>query len=433
MVLSKYPDATMLDTSGLATAAIDSLIATVSATSQNRIYALVDVGANPPSGNLTAGQITDLDGKLSTDPGSDTATIQIAATSGTPVNSVTNRTALTWASVYPVDTPAWIAHLSGRINFWIQLGTGTASAGAAGTITNAAAQYPVDGLVGMWVEIVSGTGAGQIREILTNSATVITVAGGNWATTPDNTSVYRIRAYKQSSQVIYSAQAATAGAASTITNGTATYTTNALIGYTVQINSGTGAGQEVLITSNTGTVITVATDWSVNPDNTSVFSIVSYQYRNSDETIYEESQTATSGGANTIVVSTQTWATNVYTGKLVRIVGGTGSGQSRYIASNTATTLTVTQAWAVNPDSTSEFEIYSEGGTWPYELADFYWDLAMTYYNDITIPGHTELFNAILGKKTFQVAQDEGNQQDLVALQTLLDRGKVIYDYENPA
>jgi hypothetical protein len=393
----------------------------------------VDVGTNPPSGNLTAGQITALDGKLSTDPGSDTATIEIDSTSGTPVNSITNRPVLAWNSLYPVDTPAQAATILGRIDFWVELGTATATAGAAGTITDSAAQFAVDQLIGMWVEIIDGTGAGQIREILTNSATVITITGGDWATTPDNTSVYRIRAYKQSSEIIYSAEAATSGATSTITNSAAAYTVDGLIGMTVQITAGTGAGQEVIISDNTATAITVGTDWGTPPDNTSVYNIVSYQYRNTDERLLEAAQTATSGGATSIVVSTQTWPTNVYTGSLVRIVGGLGSGQFRYIASNTATTLTVTQAWGTNPDATSEFEIYQEGGAWPYTLADYYLDLAMTYYTDITFPGSVELFNAVLGKKTTQIAQDEGKQQDLVALQTLLDRGKVIYDFQNPA
>ena len=49
--------------------------------------------------------------------------------------------------------------------------------------------------------------------------------------------------------------------------------------------------------------------------------------------------------------------TNVYKGKLVRIVRGTGSGQERNIAANTATTLNVASPWIIAPDATSEFVV----------------------------------------------------------------------------
>jgi hypothetical protein len=51
-------------------------------------------------------------------------------------------------------------------------------------------------------------------------------------------------------------------------------------------------------------------------------------------------------------------ATNLaYTGMVVRILEGTGRGQERSIATNNATTLTVTPAWSVIPDTTSTFII----------------------------------------------------------------------------
>ncbi|HEX7363303.1 MAG TPA: phage tail protein [Bryobacteraceae bacterium] len=51
-------------------------------------------------------------------------------------------------------------------------------------------------------------------------------------------------------------------------------------------------------------------------------------------------------------------ATNrAYAGMVVRIIEGTGRGQERSIATNNATTLTVTPAWSVTPDTTSIFVI----------------------------------------------------------------------------
>lgn len=78
--------------------------------------------------------------------------------------------------------------------------------------------------------------------------------------------------------------------------------------------------------------------------------------------------TVTSSTNTTLTDTTQTWAVNTYTGLWVTIWRGTGAGQSRYIVSNTADTLTVDSAWDQNPDSTSEYTI---GGIY-YEYVHSY-------------------------------------------------------------
>lgn len=68
--------------------------------------------------------------------------------------------------------------------------------------------------------------------------------------------------------------------------------------------------------------------------------------------------TATSGGASTLTDTTQAWTVNGFTNYNVTITQGTGIGQVRRIASNTATVLTVDTAWGTNPDATSKYSIY---------------------------------------------------------------------------
>jgi len=58
-----------------------------------------------------------------------------------------------------------------------------------------------------------------------------------------------------------------------------------------------------------------------------------------------------------------TWTTNMWANLQVRIVRGTGLGQVRTISSNTSTQLTVSQAWFITPDTTSEYVIYG-GAAW---------------------------------------------------------------------
>jgi len=66
---------------------------------------------------------------------------------------------------------------------------------------------------------------------------------------------------------------ATAGAASTITNGAKAWTTNQWANYEIRITGGTGVGQYRTIASNTGTVITVSSAWTTVPDATSTYEI----------------------------------------------------------------------------------------------------------------------------------------------------------------
>lgn len=67
--------------------------------------------------------------------------------------------------------------------------------------------------------------------------------------------------------------------------------------------------------------------------------------------------TATAGAASTLTNGAKNWGVNQWTNYQVRITGGTGIGQVRTIASNTATVLTVSSAWTTAPDATSTYEI----------------------------------------------------------------------------
>ena len=67
--------------------------------------------------------------------------------------------------------------------------------------------------------------------------------------------------------------------------------------------------------------------------------------------------TATAGGASTLTRGTANWTTNQWTNYQIRIVSGTGAGQIRTIASNTATVITVGTAWTTQPSTDSIYSI----------------------------------------------------------------------------
>lgn len=81
-----------------------------------------------------------------------------------------------------------------------------------------------------------------------------------------------------------------------------------------------------------------------------------------DTTKIVVSSQATAGGNNFLTDTTIYMANNSYVDYYLNIVGGTGSGQSIRIISNTNDTFTVATNWAVNPDAHSVYEV-SKWGT----------------------------------------------------------------------
>lgn len=209
------------------------------------------------------------------------------------------------------------------------------------------------------------------------------------------------------------------GPSGTATAGTSTtLTTNltlpgGLAKYSIRTTGGTGAGQERVIAGNTtgaNSVITVTTPWTVTPDNTTTYTLITgrfWQVASGASTRYYDvatgtwssalsvsgissvvaavctpsfgnvtaTGTATSATSTTLVNSGKAWTTNQFANSQVRIIGGTGIGQTRLIASNTATTLTVA-SWTVTPDATSVYNIepddnalYAFNGTTTYKYS----------------------------------------------------------------
>lgn len=143
---------------------------------------------------------------------------------------------------------------------------GTATAGAATTLTDTGKVWGVDAYRGWIVRLTGGTGSGQVKRIISNTTTALTV-DGSWITNPDSTSVYLI----YYGPLVTSGKA-TAGSTTTLTDSGAAWGTTQWVGYTVNITAGTGSGQTAVITSHTATVLTFAA-LGVGLDNTSQYQI----------------------------------------------------------------------------------------------------------------------------------------------------------------
>ena len=203
---------------------------------------------------------------------------------------------------------------------------------------------------------------------------------------------------------------------STATAGTTTTLTTSLTlardlgGYPVRVISGTGVGYQGMIVRNTmgaNGVLTLSPASAVAFDNTTVFQMLTgsvwvfnpgagavgfscYDRATNAWTARSVTglpttfgtdgklvatggatsgpgwqgfvnSTATAGAASTLGDTAKTWPVNGWANSQVRIVSGTGAGQFRSIASNTANVLTVSAAWTVNPDATSVYRVEGHG------------------------------------------------------------------------
>ena len=73
------------------------------------------------------------------------------------------------------------------------------------------------------------------------------------------------------------------------------------------------------------------------------------------------SDSGTSSGANTAITlhdTSKSWVANNFINGAVQITSGTGAGQIRRIATNTANQLNLAWPWAVIPDATSQYSVF---------------------------------------------------------------------------
>jgi hypothetical protein len=195
----------------------------------------------------------------------------------------------------------------------------------------------------------------QQRTILSNTATTITWTLATTASTPLNgTWRYVIEDIKPFGTEIsnFGRHAnmgtegwATGGSTTTLIDSTKTWQENIwsrVAQRYVRIVEGTGVGSQMLITSNSATTLTYATQ-TFTPDATTRYVIL------------DTFGTATAGSTTVLTDAQKNWDTNCWVGKRLKFVSGTGAGQELPIASNTATTITYAAATA--PDTSTGYAI----------------------------------------------------------------------------
>jgi len=205
--------------------------------------------------------------------------------------------------------------------------SGTATAGTSTTITTN--QNITRDLRGMFIRITGGPGAGDVRKIASNtigSNSVITVTAA-FSATITTSSTYQLLTPRL---FLFNPHTASPWAYFR-------YYDWALNTWSADLSI---AG------------MSLAAAWGTDAQMAGTASIFGNQLDSSNRKVF--------GSATTTVLTLTSgalWTVNQWTGGVITIVAGTGSGQVRTIASNTASTLTVDTAWGVTPDATSEYII----------------------------------------------------------------------------
>ena len=272
-------------------------------------------------------------------------------------------------------------------------------------------------LNGYKIQIISGTGAGQEREIVSASTEtihesgVVTSASGSVLTDTTrrwkqnqwvgfsvrvtfNTGLSQFRKITYNSENALTVLDANYDARDPFMNGFSSTTP-----YGTPVSTA-GAQANFVIASQ---VVTVDSPWTVNPDSTSIFKILSggiwFITSNASSPFFNlfyydiisdnflnrvnpaglfpaaigtdlaimpmskrglgnlDSGTASSATSRTLVDSTKTWAKGTFNEFYVEITGGLGVGQIRRIASGSTNTLSVSPPWNVTPNNTSTYRI----------------------------------------------------------------------------
>lgn len=153
----------------------------------------------------------------------------------------------------------------------------------------------------------------------------------------------------QASTVVQYSGTATGGTATTIVETGAGWAINQFQDMFAEVTLG-GVRNLRKVVSNTADTLTVVT--LTGAPTTETFRVLTGMVLTG---------TATAGAASTITLeATNDVGTGELDGLIVAIVGGTGAGQRRVIASHTAgasPVLTVSQAWTTTPDATSVYEL----------------------------------------------------------------------------
>jgi hypothetical protein len=183
---------------------------------------------------------------------------RITANSGTTITLQSNITAAVNGTSRYIIYEAYTIGRDRQYKIDSKMNTGWATSGGTTTLIDSTKNWNANQWSGYKIRLLTGSGCGSELTITGNTATMLTF-NATQTFVPDTTTKYII---------MDTFGLATAGSTTTITDTTKNWTVNQWAGKKVKITSGTGISQEILITSNTATVLTFAAVGTMGVDST---------------------------------------------------------------------------------------------------------------------------------------------------------------------
>jgi hypothetical protein len=307
----------------------------------------------------------------------------VALTSGT--GATQTRTVISNTAT-ALTVAAWATTPVAASTVYSLIGTAGTATGvqSSTTLQDTSKTWTVNQYAGAQITLTGGTGAPQTRIIASNTADTLTVSSA-WTTTPVSGSTTYSVAYNVPEGVITAkVHNSTLGASvgpritlgeldgcriydldrtmlGTVGNGGVTgsisssYMGSVVNQYRQFSGTGIPASQYQLGSALSGTRYkfdsTSYTTIAFNRSSTT--GVLTARTLNSPT----DSGTATAGAATTLTDTSKVWTTNRWSGGTITLTGGTGSGQTRTISSNTATAITVSPAWTTNPAAGTTYTV----------------------------------------------------------------------------
>jgi hypothetical protein len=165
-----------------------------------------------------------------------------------------------------VSTEVAIERTGESASMWIKsVATGTHS---TTTLQDTNQEWGTNQWAGYYIRIFSGGGKNQLAKIASNNIDTLTFTAP-LSVAPTNTSQYIITGFDAG----MATSAGTTAGVSTLTDSTKSWSTNRWNNMEVEIVAGTGNGQSRHVRATSATQLTVFPQWSVIPDNTSIYVI----------------------------------------------------------------------------------------------------------------------------------------------------------------
>ena len=290
-------------------------------------------------------------------------------------NTATSLTVAAWTT-----TPVAASTVYSLIN---PAGTATGTQSTT-TLQDTSKVWTVNQYAGATVTLTGGTGAPQTRTIASNTADTLTVSSA-WTTTPvSGSTTYSVSYNVGEGVVTLKTHSSTLGASVGPRlslgelDGCRIYDLDQTMLGTVGNGGVTGSTSSSYI----GSVVNQYRQYSgtgIPPSQYQLGSNLSGARYKFDSTSYTtiafnrssttgvltartlnfptNTGTATAGAATTLTDTSKAWVTNRWAGGTLTLTGGTGSGQTRTISSNTATAITVSPAWTTNPAAGTTYTV----------------------------------------------------------------------------